>query len=347
MKPITKWLKPGDGIITTNYVIPYEVFSFSGQSDLDTWNLRNTFEDFGPGVYSEWLVDELPFCLQRIKDLVYTFPFWQHRARTGRPPTKEHYLMIGYLIKQFFQATYRQTEAWLYLLKDFFRIQKVPDHTTFSLKNRTKRWSVIWKRFHKYVLSFLPKRSTTIATDATGFSGQKVGWNDVPYQVKANQEWVKLHATVETDFFFILSYELSKSNVHDSQKFEDLWINLPKNVEPKRSLADSAYSNHDCTQVARDLGATPYHGIKKNAILHLKPVSPFEKMINFGKHFPNRYAEVYNKRNHAETVFSMIGSRFGHRIRCRTKIGRKNEVQTKINSHNIRMLALPVFLKSF
>ena len=238
-------------------------------------------------------------------------------------------------------------EGLLRLLKDFFQIQRIPHHTVFSRKNRSMRWLVIWKRFHKYVLNLLPTRSTTIATDATGFSGRKIGWNDVPYQVKANQDWVKLHATVETDIFFILSYELSESNVHDSQKFEDLWIDLPKNVKPNRSLADSAYSNHDCTQVVRDLGAIPYHGIKKNAILHLKPISLFEKMINFGKHFPNRYAEKYNKRNHIETVFSMIGSRFGHRIRCRTKIGRKNEVQTKINSHNIRMLALPLFIMSF
>lgn len=339
--------KPGDRMYTTEYVIPYEVFSFSGQSEIDVWNIREMFHNISIAKYSNWLVEEIPLCLLQIRRLADDFPFWQHCAKTGRPSISERILMIGYLVKQFFQATFRQTEGLLRLLKDFFQIQKVPDHTVFSRKNRSKRWLVIWKRFHKYVLNRLPSRSTTVATDATGFSGRKVGWNDVPYQVKANQDWVKLHATVETGFFFILSYELSKSNVHDSQKFEDLWINLPKNVEPNRSLADSAYSNHDCTQVARDLGATPYHGIKKNAILHLKPVSPFEKMINFGKHFPNRYAEIYNKRNHVETVFSMIGSRFGHRIRCRTKIGRKNEVQTKLNSHNIRMLALPLFMMSF
>ena len=330
---------------TTEYVIPYEVFSFSGQSEIDVWNIQEMFHDIGIAKYSDWLVEEVPLCLLQIKKLADNFSFWQHRARTGRPAFPERIFLIGFLIKQFFHATFRQTEALLRLFRDFFRIENVPDHTSISRKNRTKRWSIIWKRFHKYILNHLPKRSSTIATDATGFSGRKIGWKDVPYQVKANQNWVKLHATIETDFFFILSYELSKSNVHDSQKFKDIWLDLPTNVVPKRSLADSAYSNNECTKIIKDLGAQPYHGIKKNAVLRLKPTTAFEKMINYGKHFPNKYAEVYNKRNHAETVFSMLGSRFGHQIRCRTKTGRKNEVQSKINSHNIRMLALPLFMK--
>lgn len=344
MKPITKLLKPGDGIITTDYVIPYEVFSFSGQTDFDTWNLRNTFEDFGPGVYSDWLVDELPFCLQRIKDLVYAFPLWQHHARTGRPPAKERYLMIGYLIKQFFQATYRQTKAWLYLLKDFFGIQKVPDHTTLSLKNRTKRWSVIWKRFHKYVLSFLPKRTTPVATDATGFSSRKAGWNETAYAVRANQDWVKVHATVEPNTFFILSYAFTESNIHESQMFETVWDDLHSTVIPSRSLADGAYAGNICAEIALKHGATPHHKVKGNAVHYPFPENAYQKMANFQIHWPNRFKYIYGDRNHSETAFSMIGSRFGHRIRCRTKIGRKNEIQSKINAHNIRALAIRMYL---
>ena len=43
--------------------------------------------------------------------------------------------------------------------------------------------------------------------------------------------------------------------------------------------------------------------------------------------------------DHAETAFSMIGGRFGYRIKCRLKTGQKNEVRSKIAAHNIRMLA--------
>ena len=170
--------KPGDRMYTTEYVIPYEVFSFSGQSEIDVWNIKEIFNNIDDKIYSDWLVEEIPLCLLQIRKLTDNFPFWQHRAKTGRPPASERNLMIGYLVKQFFQATFRQTEGLLRLLKDFFRIRKVPDHTVFSRKNRSRRWLVIWKRFHKFVLNLLPYRSNNVATDASGFSGQKIGWND-------------------------------------------------------------------------------------------------------------------------------------------------------------------------
>ena len=52
------------------------------------------------------------------------------------------------------------------------------------------------------------------------------------------QDWIKVHATIEVDGFIILSYELTRSNMHYSQIFSDVWDMLPKNVTPTRSLAD-------------------------------------------------------------------------------------------------------------
>jgi len=61
-------------------------------------------------------------------------------------------------------------------------------------------------------------------------------------------------------------------------------------------------------------------------------------MINFAKHWPNRYAGMYGKRNHAETAFSMITRLFGQRLRCRSKNGRKNEAQAKVSMLNLYLL---------
>jgi transposase len=52
--------------------------------------------------------------------------------------------------------------------------------------------------------------------------------------------------------------------------------------------------------------------------------------VSFAIHWPNRYAKMYGKRNHAETAFGMIQSCFGYRVRCRTEFGNKNEVSSKI-----------------
>lgn len=48
---------------------------------------------------------------------------------------------------------------------------------------------------------------------------------------------------------------------------------------------------------------------------------------------------MYGKRNHAESVFSAIVRLFGHCLRCRSKIGRMNEVQAKMSIYNISVLA--------
>jgi len=182
-----------------------------------------------------------------------------------------------------------------------------------------------------------------VATDAPGFSGRKKGWRETGYAIRANQDWVKVHAAVEVDRFFVLSYDLTESKVHESQRFEEVWNTLPENIEPRRSLADCAYTGEGCLNVARAHGATPIHGVKSNAVYVHHPTTSYQKLVNFATHWPNRYRKMYGKRNHAETAFGMIQTRFGYRIRCRSEAGRKNEVRSKINAHNLRMLAMSLF----
>ncbi len=322
----------------TNTVIDEEVFRSSDRSLIDTWSLRDQLVS-GAARYSKWLVADLHLMMQRIMELADSFPFWQRRKRTGIPTIKERDLLVAFLVRQLFNVTFRQLQALLELFREHFRPETVPHHTVLSRKNRSARWSTIWQRFHKFVVSTLPRRKVVIATDATGFSGRKRPWREVDHGLKATQDWVKAHAAVETDSFIVLSYELTASNVHESQMFSGVWDGLPDNVRPKRGLADSAYHGEACLQAARQHGAVPLQGIKKNARHFPEPETLYQKMASSCQHWPNRAAALFGKRNHAETVFSMIGGRFGHRIRCRSETGRKNEVRSKIAAHNIRILA--------
>jgi transposase len=224
-------------------------------------------------------------------------------------------------------------------LAEYFGIDGVPDHTSLSRKNKEKRWLTVWRRFHAHVMSLLPKRKVIVATDSTGYSGRNDSWRETDYGIRAIQDWVKVHAAIEVDSFIVLSYALSKSKVHESRRFGRVWKSLPENVKPIRSLADTAYSGEACLQVALSHGATPIHGIRKNARFTAHPETAYESMTNFAAHWPNRYAGMYGKRNHAESVFSAIVRLFGHRLRCRSKIGRMNEVQAKLQMYNISVLA--------
>ncbi|MGB9591983.1 MAG: transposase [Candidatus Kryptoniota bacterium] len=323
----------------TEIKIPSEVFSFCGQSKIDTFSID--VNSLLPELcnYDGIIVNRVRLCLEAIRKHSDSFSFWQHRRRTGRPPIDERTFLIAFLIRQLFKATFRDTEGILMLLAEYFEINQVPDHTNLSVKNKSRRWLVIWRRFHQYILSLLPKRKIVVATDATGFSARINSWRETDYGIRASQDWIKTHAAVEVDSFSILSYSLTKSNVHESQPFEEVWGNLPRNITPLRSLADSAYNGEKCLQVALRHGATPIHGIKKNARFFKHPETQYQKMTNFATHWPNRYAEMYGKRNHAETAFSMITRLFGYRLRCRSRIGRKNEVQAKLSIFNLFLLA--------
>jgi transposase len=315
-----------------------------GQTKLDSWKLREILASAGWSKYSNWLVDELPFCIQCIRELADAFPLWQRRKRTGQPPSDERTLLVGYLLRQMFDSTFRQTEGFLKMFRQYLGIKSVPDYSVLSRKNSSKRWNHLWKRFHRFVLDRFPQRKSVVATDGTGYSGKKRAWVDTPYAKRAMENWVKVHATIEVDGFLVLSYSMSKSNVHESQMFSEVWNDIHEKVVPVRSLADSAYTGEECIQTVKKSGATAFHGVKSNAVHVAKPETGYEKLVNFATHWPNRFQELYGKRSHAETAFSMISETLGYRIRCRTKNGRKNEVHSKINMHNIRILAASVAL---
>jgi hypothetical protein len=55
-------------------------------------------------------------------------------------------------------------------------------------------WVLLWKRFHDFVVSSLPKREPFIATDASGLSDRKRSWCETDHGLKATQDRVMIHA---------------------------------------------------------------------------------------------------------------------------------------------------------
>ena len=125
-------------MLATEVVLSHEIFNFSGQTKFDTWKLRDVFEKVGWSGYSDWLVNELPFCMQRIRELADAFPFWQRRTNTGRPPYSERILLISFMVRQFFNVTFRRTIGILKMFRSYFRLDRIPNYSLLSLKNASK-----------------------------------------------------------------------------------------------------------------------------------------------------------------------------------------------------------------
>jgi hypothetical protein len=122
--------------------------------------------------------------------------------------------------------------------------------------------------------------------------------------------------------------------------FADILDKLPSNFSPKRSPDDSTYFGKDCLAAARQHGSTPLHAIKIDARHIARTETFYQKCVNFADYWSRRFAALYMKRVHSETVFSMISALFGHRLRCHASNGRKNEVRDKLALLNLIQLAM-------
>ena len=333
-------VKEGNRLVATILEIPNCIFNFSGQSHLDTYALdvERVTVDFDR--YDDVAINGLRLSLEAIRQQADEFAFWQRRERMGRPAYEERALLVTFLVQQLLGLTFRETEGILGMVREYYRLERVPDHSTLSRKLSSARWTTVLERFFQHVLAALPKRSAVVATDATGYSGRKRGWRETKHAQRALEDWVKVHAGIEVDEFIVLSYKLTRSNVHDSQMFAEVWDKMPSNVIPTRSLADAAYCDEACLAAARQHGATPLHGIKKNARDFERPKNFYQKLVNFAHHWPNRFASLYAKRNHAETAIGIIDGSLSYRLRCRKKVGRRNEFRCKLFMFDLLKLAM-------
>ena len=307
---------------------------------LDTFSIQFEKVTIDFERYDDLAINGLRLAMEAIRLHADKFSFWQRRKPVGRPAYEERVILIALLVQQLLDLTFRETEGMLAMMQEYYSIEAVPDHSTLCRKVQSLRFAVVLDRFFQHILSSLPTRKVVASTDATGYSGRKSGWRETVHANRATQDWVKANVIIEVDEFILLAYFLSDSDVHESQTFQDVWDRLPDNIIPIRSLADSAYVGNDCLAVARQHGATPLHKIKKNAKDFEEPETFYQKLVNFAHHWPKRFAALTAKRAHSETVFSMIDALLGYRLRCRTKIGRRNEVRIKFSLFNLIQLAM-------
>lgn len=318
--------------------LPPGLFAFTGQASFDAWTIGHALKQVGWSRYEYVMAHEQGLVFQRIRELVDAFPTWQHRAGTGRPAFDERDILLCLVVRQYMRVTFRGAESFFRLVKTELSLTRVPDASTMSRKNSSRRFLHLFRRFHDFILASLPARKATIATDATGFGRGKRPWRKTPFPYRAGKEYVKANCAVEVPQRLILSPTLTPGRNFESATFEKTWDNLPDNVTPTRSLADSAYSGQPCLEIVRAHGATPFHDLPKNARLVRWPKTERQKLVNFARHWPNRFKKLKAPRVIVETTFSNLKELFGDRLRCRRKDGRDGEVWAKVVAHNIRII---------
>jgi transposase len=116
----------------------------------------------------------------------------------------------------------------------------------------------------------------------------------------------------------------------------------------KEVSADKAYSGLSNLRLVVDNGAQPFIPFKKGATenhwrSYKDKTGLWKRLFHFFKYNEEEFDKHYHKRSNNETVFSMIKSKFGERLRSKTRTAQVNEVLLKVLCHNLCVIVQSIF----
>ena len=190
--------------------------------------------------------------------------------------------------------------------------------------------------------SSLPMRAVerSFAVDSTGFSTSQFGrWIDFRYgklQSGEKRKWIKAHLRCGVLTNIVTAVQVTDANVHDAPYFAPLLDTTTEGFEPKEVIGDKAYSSLANLRYAAGKGVRPVMPFKKNAnAVHASGDPLWTRLYHFYSLNKEWFERDYHKRSNAESTNAMIKTKFGERLRSRTKVAQFNELVCKVLCHNI------------
>jgi len=198
-------------------------------------------------------------------------------------------------------------------------------------------------------ISSLPLQAieSSFAVDSSGFSTCRFAqWVKAKYgdqKMMERHEWIKVHLMCGTKTNIVTSIEVTDQHSGDCPQFEGLVKTTGRNFTMAEVSADKAYLSSDNMQVVADHQAVPYIAFKANSTTSKNHSAIWQRMFHFYSFNQQRFMECYHKRSNVETTFSMIKSKFGDRLRSKTRTAQINEAMCKVLAHNLCCLIQSIY----
>jgi transposase len=171
--------------------------------------------------------------------------------------------------------------------------------------------------------SAMPLQSieTEFAVDSSGFSTTNyVRWFSVKYGGTEDwHDWVKMHLMCGVKTHIVTSVEISRATKHDSPFYKPLLQQTAKaGFNMQEVSADKGYISMKNLQTTIDHGAMPFIPFKSNTQPD-RGSDLWSKMFHFYNFKREEFMAHYHKRSNVETVFQMIKSKFGEKLRSKMR----------------------------
>lgn len=180
-------------------------------------------------------------------------------------------------------------------------------------------------------------KPVTLIVDASGLTVSKKGDYIEEKWIREKKEFIKLHIAVDEKSEKVVSFRITKGNVHDTKQFGALVRDSAKNHHVEKVYGDKAYDNRRNFNILGDINAEPAISIRKNASTRSKgcPLRRDEVLL-IKKLGYEGWKELKDagRRWIAEIVFSSIKRVLGENLLSKKFKAQKVEAGLKVMLYN-------------
>jgi len=184
-----------------------------------------------------------------------------NKGKVGAPfEYSRTYIQFLAFLKTGFKISYRTVQGIVRGLSDYIRIEEI--HFT---------------QIRRRILKIEPSvgnlnldnndgnNPITVIVDASGLTITKKGDYIEQKWIRKKKEFIKLHIAVDAKSEKIVSFRVTKGNVHDSKKFSPMIREVSETYSIDKAYADKAHDNRRSFNLLDNLNIEPAIQIRKNA----------------------------------------------------------------------------------
>jgi hypothetical protein len=254
-------------------------------------------------------------------------------GKVGAPFEYSHtYIQFLAFLKTGFKIAYRTVQGIVRGLSDYIRIKEM--HFTHIRRRILK----IKPSVGNVNLDNDDGMPITLIVDASGLTITKKGDYIEQKWIRKKKEFVKLHIAVDAKSKKIMSFRVTKGNVHDSKKLGPMIREIDKDhYIIDKVYGDKAHDNRRSFNLLDDMNIEPVISLRKNASTKTRacPLRRDEILLirKLGYDKWKQLKEV-GKRWIAEIVFSSIKRVLGEDLLSKKFSAQKVEAGLKVMLYN-------------
>jgi Transposase DDE domain len=285
-------------------------------------------------------------------------PLFLHKKSNHLFTVWQHIILL--VLRQYERNSYRMFVEWLveaYYFRTFIQLSNIPHYTTLQKFAAKTTETLLAKIISSFVLLLHIRRRMlkikpsvgelnfeendepiTLIVDASGLAVLKKGDYIEEKWVREKKEFIKLHIAVDEKSKKVISFRITKGNVHDTKKFTPLIKEAAEKYDIDKVHADKAYDNRKNFNILDDINVEPSIIIRKNASTKSKEGCPLRrdevfliKKLGFEGW---KQLKDAGRRWIAEIVFSSIKRVMGEDLLSKKFAAQKVEAGLKVMLYN-------------